>query len=66
MSDLEILLEQKRHIEQQIKEIQARGTCEAIANARALIQDYQLSEADVFGRSKTRARLAQAKQSPRR
>lgn len=51
MTTLAILLAQKADLERQIAEVRKSETAAAIAQARAIVAEFGLTEADVFGKS---------------
>ena len=60
MTTLNELMKQKMALEIQIAQALSEGKSKAIAEASALIRDFELTEQDVFGGAK-RARVANAK-----
>jgi len=60
MTTLNELMKQKMALEIQIAQALSEGKSKAIAEASALIRDFELTEQDVFGGAK-RARAANAK-----
>ena len=60
MTTLNELMKQKMALEIQIAQALSEGKSKAIAEASALIRDFELNEQDVFGGAK-RARAANAK-----
>jgi len=60
MTTLNELMKQKMALEIQIAQALREGKSKAIAEASALIRDFELTEQDVFGGAK-RARAANAK-----
>lgn len=52
MSTLAALLAQKADLERQIADVRKSETASAIAQARAIVAEFGLTEADVFGKSR--------------
>jgi len=51
MTTLSTLLAQKAELERQIAEVRQSETTTAIAQARSIVAEYGLTEADIFGKS---------------
>ena len=51
MTTLSTLLAQKADLERQIAEVRKSETATAIAQARTIVAEFGLTEADVFGKS---------------
>ena len=63
MTTLSELIKQKQELDRQIAELRKTEVSNAIAQARALVQEYELTAEDVFGggskaKSKGRAEVA--------
>lgn len=50
MSDLQSLLQERELLDTKIREIRQQQVVGAIATCRKLIEEYELTEADLFGR----------------
>lgn len=61
MTDYKTLLARKAELDAQIAQAQAEAKAEAVAEARALIQEYGLTAADVFPPSKTKGSVGAPK-----
>jgi DNA-binding protein H-NS len=49
MSNIEELIAQREAIDKQIKELQSTQRAETVAKVKALIAEFELTKADVFG-----------------
>ncbi|WP_213757881.1 H-NS histone family protein [Delftia sp. WY8] len=56
MSEYKTLLQQKAELDARIAEVMKTEKAGAVAEVRALIQQYQLTEQDVFPASRTKAK----------
>lgn len=61
MSSYKQLLEQRESLERQILEAKKRETGAAVAQVRALVAEFGLTQQDVFGSGRTRSKGTGAK-----
>lgn len=58
MSDFKALLQQKAELDARIAEVMKTEKTGAVAQARALIQEYQLTERDLFPATRTKSAVS--------